>query len=605
MASAVVLFVVAVCITHGRSFRGEFVFDDTGAILDNPSIRTLTSLKSVMFDNKFTTVAGRPLLNLSLAVNYAIGGRHPVGYHLFNYLVHAAGAYVLFSLLRRLLKMFDQTSDFSEMLALVISLLWCVHPLTVNGVSYIVQRGESMASFCYLAVLWSFVKGIQSSQRRWFLVSVSAAWLGSLTKEIIATVPLTVIALDLLVVTRDWRLAIRNHWRVYLALMTSWIPLALCMSASRDREASVGFAMGISLQEHIQTQAWAVAHYLSLIVWPNPLVFDYGPEFTVTDPQQLAIAASLVAGYLLLTVWLVVRRSPLAFPCVAIVLLLGPTSVIPIVTQTVAEHRMYLASACGITWIVLVLFLGMKRLRGFATLPPVAQRLAIFVACIPMVLALGLLTAQRSKVFLTADSIWNDTLQKQPTNQRSYLNLGHSALEVRGDHSEALRMYGRAIEVNGPLTRHAYEVRGELQRKLGQIEAALDDFSHAIALHPDIIEDRYHRASILRDLRRFDEAIRDLDEARRIDPKNRTTDLLVGSVYAASEKLLPAFEIFDRLLAQDSQYVAARRRRAELYVRLNRWDEAQRDISHLQKAQHPIDSKLLNAMKNHLATLSK
>lgn len=600
-----IVLVLVVSVTHGRSLRGEFVFDDTGAILDNPSIHSLTSLKAVLLGNKFTTVAGRPMLNLSLALNYAWGGIHPSGYRLFNYAVHAAGACLLFCFLRRILSMFEQTSAAAGTLALAISVLWCVHPLTINAVSYIVQRGESMASLCYLAVLWSFVKGVQASQRGWFVASVLAAWLGSLTKEIIATVPLAVIALDLLVVTRDWRQALRNHWRVYLGLMTAWVPLALCMYASRDREESVGYGMGITLINHIQTQVWAVAHYLRLIVWPNPLVFDYGPEFTVTDSRQLLMAGVVLVGFLLLVVWLAVRRSPLAFPGVAICLLLGPTSVIPIVTQTVAEHRMYLASACGITWLIVVLFLMLTRLRPLVTLTPENQRLAFGMFWVPVALTLGVLTAQRSEVFLTEDSIWNDTLRKQPTNQRPYLILGHAARDIRRDSSAALRLYGQAIALQGPLTRHAYEVRGELHRNLGQLKPALDDFSRAIALHPNIIDDRYHRASILRDLGRYDEAIRDLDAARRIDPKNRTTDLVLGSVYASSGKLLPALDLFDRLLARDPEYLAARRRRASLYVQLNRWDEAQREIGHLQRANHPVDPKLLRALENHFASLSK
>ncbi len=604
-AFVAILLVVVASVTHGRSLRGEFVFDDTGAILDNPSIHSLTSLNAVLFGNKFTTVAGRPMLNLSLAVNYAWSGTHPSGYRLFNYAIHAAGACLLFCFLRRILGQFSQTSAVAASLALTISVLWCVHPLTINAVSYIVQRGESLASLCYLAVLWSFVKGVQTSQRGWFVASVLAAWLGSLTKEIVATVPLAVIALDMLVVTRDWRQALRNHWRVYLSLMTAWVPLALCMYASQDREESVGYGMGITLQNHIQTQVWAVAHYLRLIVWPNPLIFDYGPEFTVTDTRQLLMAGVVLTGFLLLLVWLAVRRSPLAFPGLMMCLLLGPTSVIPIVTQTVAEHRMYLASACGITWLVVVLFLAFKRLRPLVTWTPESQRFAFGMFWVPVALTLGVLTAQRSEVFLTADSIWNDTLRKQPTNQRPYLNLGHAARDIRRDSSAALRMYGQAIAIQGPLTRHACEVRGELLRNLGQLEPALEDFSRAIALHPNIIDDRYHRAAILRDLGRYDEATRDLEEARRIDPKNRTTDLVLGSVYAASGKLLPALELFDRLLERDPEHVAARRRRASVYVRLNRWDDAQREIRRLQRANHAVDPKLLRALENHLASLSK
>ena len=604
-AMVVLLLVVVVWLAHGRSLRGGFVFDDKLSILDNPSIRSLSSIGTVLRGNKFTTVAGRPLLNLSLAVNYAWGGIHPGGYRLFNYGVHAAGAFVLFCLLRRILAAFPQTAAAASPLALAISVLWSVHPLTINAVSYIVQRGESLTSLCYLAVLWSFVKGVQTSQRRWFVASVLAAWLGSLTKEIIATVPLTVIAMDSLVLTGDWRQALRRHWGVFLGLMTCWVPLALCMYTSQNREDTIGYGMGISLQNHMQTQVWAVAHYLRLVVWPNPLVFDYGPEFTVTDSRQVLMAGVVMATFVLGLLWLVGRRSPLAFPGVMLCLLLGPSSAIPIVTQTVAEHRMYLASACGITWLVLVLFLAFKRLSNFSAARTATQCFLVGAVLVPVALTLGVKTAQRSSVFHTEDSVWRDTLQKQPLNQRSYLALAQLINESGGDNSAALRLCDQALALPGPYTRHLLEIRGAVRAKLGQLKPALDDFSRAIALDPTVIEDRYHRATILRDLGRYDEALRDLEEARRIDPKNLSTDFVQGSVYAARGDLLLALDSFDRLLAQDSQHVAAQHRRVSVYVRLNRWDDAQRAIQRLQRAGQVVDPKLVREVEEHYARSPK
>lgn len=604
-AMVVLLLTVVVWLAHGRSLRGEFIFDDKLSILDNPSIRSLSSLETVIRGNNFTTVAGRPLLNLSLAVNYAWGGIHPKGYRLFNYSVHTAAAFVLFCFLRRVLETFHQTSAAAGKLALAISLLWCVHPLTINAVSYIVQRGESMTSLCYLVVLWGFVKGVQTTQWRWFMVSVLAAWLGSLTKEIIATVPVTVAALDILVVTRDWRQALRRHWGVYLALMTAWVPLAFCMYTSENRENTVGYGMGISLQDHIQTQMWAVAHYLRLVVWPHPLVFDYGSEFTVTDSRQLLMAGVVLVTFLLGLLWLTVRRSPLAFPGVMLCLLLGPSSAIPIVTQTVAEHRMYLASACGIAWLVLVLFTAIKRLPSISASGTATQCCLVGVLLVPVALLLGVKTAQRSRVFLTEESVWRDTLQKQPLNQRSYLALAQAINENGGDNSEAIRLCDQAISLPGPYTRHLLEIRGTVRAKLGQLEPALDDFSRAIVLEPKIIDDRYHRANILRKLGRYDEALRDLEEARRIDPKNLSTDFVQGTVYAARGDLLLALDSFDRLLARDSQHVAAQHRRVSVYVRLNRWDDAQRAIQRLQQAGQLVDPKLVREVEEHYANSPK
>ncbi|MBC7822228.1 MAG: hypothetical protein IAG10_35535, partial [Planctomycetaceae bacterium] len=281
------LILLLVLLTHGRSWHGEFVLDDSGTVLRNNSIRDLSNLSAVLRDGEFTTVAGRPLLNLSFAINYALGGIRPEGYHLVNYFIHVTVALMLLALMRRVLLLFSATRTAAFPLALIISLLWCVHPLTINAVSYVSQRAESLVSLCYVTVLWAFLKGVQSGQRRWFLVSVLAAWLGAFTKEIIATVPVAVVALDTVVVTRHWKLAWRRHWGIYFSLLSSWIPLAICMWASKARAGTVGFGMGITLQEHLQTQVWALARYLRLTVWPRPLIFDYGDRFVVSDLGQI------------------------------------------------------------------------------------------------------------------------------------------------------------------------------------------------------------------------------------------------------------------------------------------------------------------------------
>lgn len=596
----VFLLLMVVLLTHGQSLRGEFLLDDTVSILENPSIRSLTSLGTVIRGDKFTTVAGRPVLNLSLALNYAFGGVRPSGYHLFNYGVHTAAAFFLFCLLRRILATFTLTKEAAVTLAFATSVLWCVHPLTINGVSYIVQRAESMTSLCYLAAMWGFVKGVQTSKQRWFIVSISAAWLGSLTKETIATVPATVIALDVLVMTRDWRQAFRSHWAIYFGLMSSWIPLALCMSLSQSREGTVGFGKGISLLGHCQTQVWAVAHYLCLIAWPQPLVFDYGPEFVVTDAQQLLTAAVVLTAFLLLLLWLVIRHSPLAFPGVAFCLLLAPTSAVPIVTQTVAEHRMYLASVCGIVWIVLALYWAFNRLHLFSSASLARQHFVLGMVLVPLALTLATRSIQHTKLFLTEESIWTDTLLKHPTNQRAYYTLAFNKSKSKGGSSAALRLCDQGIALQGPLTRHLYEVRGTVRAELKQLELAYDDFSRAIAMNPEIIDDRYHRAAILRDLGRFDEALDDLNEARRIDPANLNTDLVLGSIHAEQGELDQALECFDRLLTKAPNHVAARRRRAALYAMLNRWTDASQEIRRLQQEGRRIDEQLVHEVDRHL-----
>jgi tetratricopeptide (TPR) repeat protein len=636
------LLLLMVIVAHGGSFHGPFVFDDEGSIVDNKSIQTLTSPAKILQDGKFTTVAGRPMLNVSLALNYAICGLHPEGYHLVNYAIHAVAALVLFAFLRRLFLIFDETTADANFLALAISLLWCIHPLTINGVSYIVQRVEAMASGLYLVVLWSFVKGVQTSQRRWLVLSVFAAWLGAMTKETIATVPLAVVALDTFLVTRDWRVALRSHWRAYLALMTCWIPLAICMWSSSSRAGTVGFGMGLSLSEHLQTQVWAFARYLRLAIWPQPLTFDYGDHFVMTDLPQVVSAIVVVVGYLLLLVWLVIRKSPLAFPAVALCLLLGPTFVVPIVTQPVAEHRMYLASACVLSLILVPLYATLPRLIRLVRLQTPNRARSFGIVVVPMAAICLLATVQHTRNFASAESLWLDTMQKRPDNPRAVFYVALAKVHEKADLDAALTLldqviampgryvgeaydergrvrllkgeYDRAMEdftqalqlhPNGnkhPVVR-AYEHRGRLLAQQGKLTKALEDFDRVIELRPKIVEYYHQRAIVLRDLGRYDDAFRDLQRADAIEPDHPMTNLVRGSVEIACGDYVNALASFDRILATNLDHPAARRSRAGVLAKLERWSEAREDIIRLKQDGRRVDQQLEREVEQHLANL--
>lgn len=598
------LFLLFVLMAHGGSYHGEFLLDDQGAIVDNQSIRalSLSSLHTVLWGDKFTTVAGRPLLNLSLALNYAWGGIHPEGYHFVNYLVHAATALIFFSLLRRVLAQFADTRPAAVPLAVTISLLWCIHPLTINGVSYICQRAEAIASGCYLIVLWAFVKGVQTSRRRWFVLSVLAAWLGSLTKEIIATVPLTVVALDVLVVTRDWRRALRRHWGVYLSVLSSWVPLGVCMWWSRSRAGTVGFGMGVTHQEHVQTQVWAIARYLRLAVWPRPIIFDYGDRFVVSDPGQVLAATVVLVAFGGLVVWRLVRQSPWAFPGVALCLLLAPTSVIPIATQTVAEHRMYLASACVIATAVLLSYLTLARLPRFKLAARSTQSVVFGTLLAPVVMMLFLSTVRHTRVFLSPGSLWTDTMQKHPTSQRAVYSLALAKSRETSDVDVTRKLCDQAIDMPGIYVVPAYALRGRIYAGQGEFQKALDDFTQAITLRPRTIEYYHQRALALLSLGRYDEALRDLDQAIAIDPDNINTDLVRGSVDAKRGEIAQALESFNRFLARNPNHVTARRQRVAVYAQLNRWSDAMREIRRLQEEGQRINSKLVEQVEQNLAS---
>jgi hypothetical protein len=154
LAAGLVVLVAAVYI---NSLHGVFIFDDSDSIQDNYTIQSLWPVwRTFMPPNGGATVAGRPVVNFTLAINWAISRMDVVSYHVVNVLLHALAALALFGLMRRTLLLprwkgrFDASA---AKLAFAAAAIWALHPLQTESVTYIVQRAESIMGLFYLLTL--------------------------------------------------------------------------------------------------------------------------------------------------------------------------------------------------------------------------------------------------------------------------------------------------------------------------------------------------------------------------------------------------------------------------------------------------------------------
>src|SRR5687768_14114124 len=143
--------VAAIVSAYFNSLGAPFVFDDLLAIPENPTIRRLWPLTDVLFPprGEGLSVEGRPVLNLTLAFNYAIGGTAVRGYHVVNLAIHSLATLTLFGLLRRTLLLPRLRERFGRdalPLSAIIAVLWSLHPLQTESVTYVIQRAESLRS---------------------------------------------------------------------------------------------------------------------------------------------------------------------------------------------------------------------------------------------------------------------------------------------------------------------------------------------------------------------------------------------------------------------------------------------------------------------------
>ena len=151
------VIVAAGIIVYSNSLAAPFIFDDLRTILNNQQIRRLSPLSVPLSPPPETPVAGRPLVNLSFALNYAAGELNPRGYRLTNLTIHLLGALTLFGLVRRTLLLPSLSPRFgthSTDLAFVVALIWALHPLQTETIDYLTQRTESMMGLFYLLTMY-------------------------------------------------------------------------------------------------------------------------------------------------------------------------------------------------------------------------------------------------------------------------------------------------------------------------------------------------------------------------------------------------------------------------------------------------------------------
>ena len=282
VALACGVLVLAVFAAYANSLTGPFVYDDKDSIVENLTLRHLWPLSDLLAPlSGGLTVSGRPVLNLSLALNFAAGGLDVRGYHVTNVLIHALTCLTLFGLVRRTLVQPSLRARFGEAavpLAFTAAALWALHPLQTEGVTYIVQRAESLMGLFYLLTLYGFVRSVDApAPRRWQALSVAACLLGMATKENMVSAPVLALLLDRAFVAGSFAEAWRRRRGFYAGLAATWILLiALLASTGGNRGGSVGIGVDISWGDYVLTQFPALLHYVRLAFWPVPLVFEYG-----------------------------------------------------------------------------------------------------------------------------------------------------------------------------------------------------------------------------------------------------------------------------------------------------------------------------------------
>ena len=537
-------------LAYANSLPGDFLFDDRPGIVGNVRLRRLWPLDGLLADS------ARPAVDLSFALNYAAGQLHSWGYHLVNGLIHLAAALTLYGLVRRTLLTDTLRARYGTAatpLAFTISLLWMLHPLQTQSVTYIVQRAEALMGLCVFLTLYAVSRAAsEPGARRWTILAAASCILGVLSKPVMVIAPLLALAYDRTFFSGSVRETLRARGHLYAALSSTWILAggilwsAMRASALQGDEPTAGFHLQtLTSMEYAAAQPGVIWHYVRLALWPHPLVIDYHWP-APTSWTAVAIPAAPLGALLAAAGWAFLRRSPAGFLGVWIAATLAPTSSVIPIADLIFEHRMYLPLA-GL--IGLAVFGGWAALRRVLPDPSARRRLAATLVT-GVAVAYAAVTIQRNQDYRSEAGMWADVAAKQPDNARAHINLANllgragryeeaiahaqAALRLRPDDVDAYNnlgsiydamhrlpdaaaAYRRAIQA-WPNDPRAYRGLGRVAAQLRQPDEAIANFQSAIRLEPRFVAARIDLADQLVRQGRYGEAIAQYEASIQLNP---------------------------------------------------------------------------------------
>ena len=502
--AAAAVVALAACAAYADSFRGVFLLDDVPHLVHSTAIRRLWPPVALWWNSL------RPLTFYSFAVSHAIGGYEVAAYHAMNLAFHVAAALTLLAAARRALRLprVGLGESESSTVAFAIALLWAVHPLNTQAVTYVMQRAEVMAGLGSLLSLYCLLRAVEAEspagRRRWHVATALAFYAALGSKEVAATTPVALWLFDALVVTGSFAEPLRRRRGLYFALAAPFVLVPLLWLAVASWRFGTLQPTPDSLPplEYASVQPAVIVGYLRRVVWPAGLNFDHA-----WDPAQhgagLAWGWAIVGAAFVATAVGLRRRAPIAWLPAAYFLGLAPTSSFQPLSDPMVEHRMYLPMVPCVALAVI----GVGRVITVAVEPPRVRKIAGASIVAAAAGALGVTTHVRNLDYASAERMWTDVVAKAPHNPRGHYNLGVALLaaDAVANEDRAFAEFNEALRLR-PAYAEAHNNAGAILMQRGRRDEAAEHFRAAIASGDEPLASLVNYGRVLMEQRRFEEA---------------------------------------------------------------------------------------------------
>ena len=572
-----VLIVVAVS-PYLNAFKNDFVgYDDQNLIQNNRTIRSLSPDNITrMFVPKLRGNY-QPIRTLSSAVDYAVWGARPFGFHLTNIILHAVTVIGVWLLIRELLP---------EPVPWLAAIIFAVHPIHVESVTWMSARKDVLSLAFFLAAILWYERAVSKGKPVAYLASILATGLALLSKLTAVSIPLCILLLE---ICRDGWPSAAELRRKAVRLLPHVLLVCLIIGLNfvhvgptfshRDALAGLGEVGRPIIHDVWLSMPMVVCRYLGLLLFPYHLSthYDVTQVSEIGDVRVLLPAAFLVAIIVLGIACYVRNRKAVAF-CIgwSVITFLPTSNIVPTVAM-MTDRYMHMPSIGFAALLAMALIYPATRLRRGE------RPTAFLLALVPMtavVLLFSLLTLRRNTDWRDTNTLFTRTLLVSPRSVDARLALGTMHHKM-GDYDSAIMMYREALDITPGHYRVLYNLAGSYMRK-GWIHQAIAALEESRTSNPEFRAAHFNLALAYHRQERYEEAIAELEEIFRASPNHALSHGQLGRIYIEMGERELALNELDRALSVKPDLIPALVDRVGLLKQLGRNEEAERDVRQLE-----------------------
>jgi tetratricopeptide (TPR) repeat protein len=472
-----------------------------------------------------------------------LGGLNVFGYHLLNFLVHLICAFLVYFVTLYLFRFGSEPSGTNafrfQLTALFAALIFGLHPIQTESVTYISSRSSSMAALFYLASFFAYLQYILTGRIRYLVLS-SAAYVGTLLVKETGITLLAILFLFNVMFPHE-----RSLKRRYGSLLPHFLLSLVYLGMRVYFFASLAYSNPPvrSFYDHLLTQPRAWVYYLGTLILPLNLNVDY--DFPVSHSvleSSVILSLLLLAGLALLIFWLSRSNRLIAFWALWFGINLAPTNSLIILEDLIADRWLYLPSvgyailmAYAVSWIYQALVEGRSRV----------VKVIFFFFCALTIELYGYSTLLRNFDWTSQRTLWEDAVAKSPNKARTYNGLGLALLQ-EGRLEEASQYFQQAITLK-PKDGQAYLNLGYVYSLQGDYGKAIEYYEMAIPLlNATFLPDAYNNLGVVYlEQRRMEEAKKCFLKAMEIRPHDPRPYCNLGAYHEKKGELDPAIHFYE------------------------------------------------------------